>query len=176
MPYLIEDGEGKIHANDWAKGFLAATHLRFDVWAEIVNDEERSGPFVPMWALAYENSEEPITVKIVTPVGGQKRQEKPVIGCFLACSICFEFCTMGANSDSLCVPCCFCSNSVTTAASLWLSVVMPKSSLAPTAPPMSARDAWSTVDSTSSGAVRGTTLHKIGRFVAMLAGPLIEEP
>jgi hypothetical protein len=27
MPYLIEDGEGKIHANDWAKGFLAATHF-----------------------------------------------------------------------------------------------------------------------------------------------------
>jgi hypothetical protein len=102
MPYLIEDGEGKIHANDWAKGFLAATHLRFDVWAEIVNDEERSGPFVPMWALAYENSEEPITVKIVTPVGGQKRQEKPVIGCFLACSICFaDRSLIGASKSSI---------------------------------------------------------------------------
>jgi uncharacterized protein len=74
MPYLIEDGEGKIHANDWAKGFLAATHLRFDVWAEIVNDEERSGPFVPMWALAYENSDDPSLRPFKEPITVEKRE------------------------------------------------------------------------------------------------------
>jgi uncharacterized protein len=74
MPYLTEDEEGKIHGNDWAKSFLATTHLRFDVWAEIVNDEERSGPFVPIWALAYENSEDPSLRPFKAPITMEKRE------------------------------------------------------------------------------------------------------
>jgi uncharacterized protein len=61
MPYLIEDA-------------LVATHLRFDVWAEIVNDEERSGPFVPMWALAYENSDDPILRPFKESITVEKRE------------------------------------------------------------------------------------------------------
>jgi uncharacterized protein len=75
LPYLMEDEDGKIHGNDWAKGFLAATHLRFDAWAEIVNDEERSGPFVPVWALAYENSEDHSLRPFKEPITMEKREQ-----------------------------------------------------------------------------------------------------
>jgi uncharacterized protein len=75
LPYLIEDEDGKIHGNDWAKGFLAATHLRFDAWAEIVNDEKRSGPFVPVLALAYENSEDDNLRPFKEPITMEKREQ-----------------------------------------------------------------------------------------------------
>lgn len=29
LPYLLEDEDGKIHGNDWAKGFLAADPMGF---------------------------------------------------------------------------------------------------------------------------------------------------
>jgi uncharacterized protein len=57
MPYFTEDAEGVAGGNDWAKGFLEGTRVRHDLWLEIVNDEERGGPFVPIWALAYEHAE-----------------------------------------------------------------------------------------------------------------------
>jgi uncharacterized protein len=59
MPVLFADEEGIAHGNDWAKGFLKGTHLRHDTWREIINDENRSGPLVPIWALAYEHAEDP---------------------------------------------------------------------------------------------------------------------
>jgi uncharacterized protein len=59
MPYLAEDAEGNAYGNDWAKGFLIGTHLRHAPFARIANDEERGGPFVPIWSLAYEHAEDP---------------------------------------------------------------------------------------------------------------------
>ena len=75
MPYLIEDQEGKIHGNDWAKGFLAGTHVRFDEWVDLVNDEERSGPFVPIWALVYEHANDPSLRPFKEPISQEKREE-----------------------------------------------------------------------------------------------------
>jgi uncharacterized protein len=38
---------------------LIGTHLRHALFARIANDEERGGPFVPIWCLAYEHAEDP---------------------------------------------------------------------------------------------------------------------
>ena len=75
FPYLIEDEDGNVRAIDWANGFLAATHLRFEAWAEIVNDEKRSGPFVPIWALAHENAEDLGLRPFKEPVSTEKREQ-----------------------------------------------------------------------------------------------------
>jgi uncharacterized protein len=40
MPTLAESGEEIPAGNDWAQGFLAGSHLRHDLWSEIVNDEK----------------------------------------------------------------------------------------------------------------------------------------
>jgi uncharacterized protein len=59
MPYLEEDAEGNIKGNDWAKGFLEGTHLRHDVFEPIAANAEKGGPFIALWCLAYEHSEDP---------------------------------------------------------------------------------------------------------------------
>ena len=75
MPYLIEDEDGKIHGNDWAKGFLTGTHLRFDDWDEIVNDDERGGPFIPIMALAYEHADDPDLRPFNEAITEEKREQ-----------------------------------------------------------------------------------------------------
>lgn len=75
MPYLAEDEDGHVRGNDWAKGFLAGTHLRYDAWVDVVNDEERSGPFVPIWALAYEHADDPSPRPFDEPITHEKREE-----------------------------------------------------------------------------------------------------
>ncbi len=75
MPYLIEDDEGNVRGNDWAKGFLSGTQLQPDAWAGIVNDEERAGPFVPIWALFYEHSDDPALRPFKEPVTQEKREK-----------------------------------------------------------------------------------------------------
>ena len=75
MPYLLEDAEGVAHGNEWAKGFLEGTRFRYDAWQEIIHDEERSGPFVPIWALAYENAEDPSLRPYKEPLSVENRQQ-----------------------------------------------------------------------------------------------------
>ncbi len=57
MPCMAESGEELPAGNDWANGFLAGSHLRHDLWSEIVNDEKRATALIPIWALAYEHDE-----------------------------------------------------------------------------------------------------------------------
>lgn len=59
FPVLNVGEDGVAHANDWAKGFLAGVDLRHDAWRAVIDDEERAGPFVPIWALAYEHHPDP---------------------------------------------------------------------------------------------------------------------
>ncbi len=75
MPYLVEDDEGNVSGNDWAKGFLAGTQLQPDAWAGIINDEERAGPFVPIWALFYEHSDDPALRPFKEPITEEKRED-----------------------------------------------------------------------------------------------------
>jgi uncharacterized protein len=75
MPFLFADEEGVAHGNDWAKGFLKGTHLRHDTWREIITDENRSGPLVPIWALAYEHAEDPSLRPYKEPISVKRREQ-----------------------------------------------------------------------------------------------------
>jgi uncharacterized protein len=75
MPFLFVDEKGVAHGNDWAQGFLKGTHVHCDAWLEILNDEDRSGPFVPIWALAYEHAEDPSLRPYKEPMSVERREQ-----------------------------------------------------------------------------------------------------
>lgn len=75
LPFLLEDDEGIAHGNDWANGFLHGTHLRHGIWQEIVNDDERSGPFIPIWALAYEHAADLSMRPYENPIAPGQRED-----------------------------------------------------------------------------------------------------
>ena len=79
MPRLAEDEEGNVRGNDWANGFLKGTHLRFPIWQEVANNDAHGGdahggPFVPIWALAYEHADDPSIRPFEDPVGPERRE------------------------------------------------------------------------------------------------------
>jgi len=43
VPLLLFDEDGTAHGNDWAHGFMRGMGMRHDGWAELVNDEDRTG-------------------------------------------------------------------------------------------------------------------------------------
>ena len=59
LPLMIEDEEGNCQGNDWANGFLSGINLRYEIWSELINDEDHGGSMVPIWALAYEHHPDP---------------------------------------------------------------------------------------------------------------------
>ena len=75
LPLVLEDAEGRWRGNDWAQGFLAGTRLRHEIWAEIVNSEERGGSMVPIFALAHENDPDPALRPFAHPIDDDKREE-----------------------------------------------------------------------------------------------------
>lgn len=58
-----------------AKGFLVGTDLRRSIWRAVVADEFRAAPFVPIFALAYENHEDPEMRPYVHPIDPERREE-----------------------------------------------------------------------------------------------------
>jgi len=79
LPHLYEDEEGNVQGNHWAQGFLAGTNLRYEIWREIVEDEDDGGAMVPIWALAHEHHEDPEMRPYNEPLNSDRR-EKLVIG------------------------------------------------------------------------------------------------
>jgi len=75
MPVLAEDDTGKFKGNDWATGFLAGTRMRHSVWTPIVDDEERGGVFVALFALAYEHAEDPSLRPFSEPISPERRED-----------------------------------------------------------------------------------------------------
>ncbi len=75
MPCMAESGEELPAGNDWANGFLAGSHLRHDLWSEIVNDEKRATALIPIWALAYEHDEDPSMRPYDGPVSPEQREK-----------------------------------------------------------------------------------------------------
>lgn len=59
MPYLLEDDQGVARANDWATGFLKGTELHRGTWVDLLNNDEITSQMIPIFALKYENSEDP---------------------------------------------------------------------------------------------------------------------
>ena len=58
-PVLLEDDDGNLIAEEWAKGFLLGTHLRHEDWAQFTAfgsyDEGGSNPMLGVIVFAYEN-------------------------------------------------------------------------------------------------------------------------
>jgi uncharacterized protein len=73
VPLLLEDENGMDHGNDWAQGFVLGMHMRHDVWAELVNDDEHGGFLVPMMMLCHEHDEDPEMRP--EPISRAKREE-----------------------------------------------------------------------------------------------------
>lgn len=75
LSILDGDDIGMPKGNDWAQGFIKGTHLRFEPWRDIANDEARGGLFVPIWALAYENAEDPTLRPYAEPMSEERREQ-----------------------------------------------------------------------------------------------------
>lgn len=75
MPVLNVGEDGVARGNDWAKGFLAGVDLRQDAWRALIDDEERAGPFVPIWALAYEHHPDPAMRPYKEPITAERRED-----------------------------------------------------------------------------------------------------
>jgi uncharacterized protein len=74
FPLMIEDADGVALGNDWAKGFVTGTHLRGEIWAEVFEDEERGGPLVPIFALAYEDHPDQTMRPFEDPIDAEHRE------------------------------------------------------------------------------------------------------
>jgi uncharacterized protein len=55
LPPLLKDDNGLERGNDWAQGFIS---LRFDAWAELLNDQDQGGCMIPMLMLYHEHDED----------------------------------------------------------------------------------------------------------------------
>ncbi|PWF11867.1 preprotein translocase subunit SecA, partial (plasmid) [Xanthomonas citri pv. citri] len=51
LPVLLEDADGAVHGNDWARGFMRGIQLRPNSWQELIGSEEFGGPMLPIMIL-----------------------------------------------------------------------------------------------------------------------------
>jgi uncharacterized protein len=58
-PLQVANERGKACGNNWAIGFLCGVWMRRDLWWEILQDEDQSGSFVPIFALDHESDPDP---------------------------------------------------------------------------------------------------------------------
>jgi len=73
VPLLLEDKDGMVQGNDWARGFMHGTALRQDGWAELVKDEEHGGCLIPMMMLCHEHDPDPEMRP--EPISPEKRED-----------------------------------------------------------------------------------------------------
>ena len=73
--YLAEDDQGNVKGNDWATGFMTATQLCHDSWAEVFNNDDLAGPLIPIFALKYEHSEDLSMRPYKDPVTEEQREK-----------------------------------------------------------------------------------------------------
>lgn len=74
LPVLLADGDGATLGNNWANGFLRGMQLREPAWSAVVNDEERGGPFIPIFALACEHHPDPEMRPYAEPMTPERRE------------------------------------------------------------------------------------------------------
>ncbi|AYL27732.1 YecA family protein (plasmid) [Xanthomonas citri pv. citri] len=59
LPVLLEDADGAVHGNDWARGFMRGIQLRPNSWQELIGSEEFGGPMLPIMILTHEHDPDP---------------------------------------------------------------------------------------------------------------------
>ena len=75
LPLVQENEKGEYRGNDWANGFLSGTHMRFNIWSDLIHDDEHGGPMVVIMALAYENHPDSEMRPFKERVDDKKRDE-----------------------------------------------------------------------------------------------------
>lgn len=79
LPLVLENERGDYGGNDWTKGFITGTHLRHEIWSEVIQGEENSGPMLPIMALTYENHPDPNMRPFKESIDDEKRQELMIV-------------------------------------------------------------------------------------------------
>jgi uncharacterized protein len=74
LPLLLEDDEGKSYGNNWALGFLRGMDMRTESWREILDDEEKAGWLIPIFALAHEQDPDPELRPYRKPMTDEERE------------------------------------------------------------------------------------------------------
>ena len=59
LPILLEDENGVLLGNDWARGFMRGVEMCHGGWAELIADEEHGGCMVPVLMLYHEHDPDP---------------------------------------------------------------------------------------------------------------------
>lgn len=73
MPYLYQEEDGTMPANQWAGGFIEGMNMRHDAWNGLVSDEDHGGAIIPMMVLLHEHDPDPeLRPGPITP---EKRKE-----------------------------------------------------------------------------------------------------
>jgi uncharacterized protein len=75
MPLLLEDDEGKSYGNNWALGFLRGADMRKELWREILDNKDKAGWFVPIFALVHEDDPDPELRTYKEPVTDELREK-----------------------------------------------------------------------------------------------------
>lgn len=74
LPILLEDSDGNVHGNDWAKGFVTGMKLHQEDWSELSSDEENSGSLVTIMELAHKHDPDPKVRAYEEPVNEERRE------------------------------------------------------------------------------------------------------
>ncbi len=59
VPLLLEDDEGKVQGNNWARGFMRGVGLRDELWDELFDDKNKYEWIAPIITLNYEHHPDP---------------------------------------------------------------------------------------------------------------------
>jgi len=75
LPLLLEDESGITHGNGWTNGFLRGMAFGKEDWALLLEDEERGGSLVPIFALANEHNPDPELRSYHQPISAELREQ-----------------------------------------------------------------------------------------------------
>ena len=75
MPFLLEDDTGVAKGNYWALGFMKGTELNRALWADLFSHDVVASEMIPIFALRYENDENPDLRPYKDPISDDQRKE-----------------------------------------------------------------------------------------------------
>ena len=90
LPFLQENEDGIVCANDWAWGFMRGVEMRHDAWVELFNDEEHAGPLIPILVLFHEHDPDPEMRPYEEPMSAERREEL-IVGVAAAVTILYRY-------------------------------------------------------------------------------------
>ena len=81
LPLLLEDENGAEHGNDWARGFIRGSRLRYYGWAKLLVDDDHGRCIIPTLMLYHEHNEDPaMRPRPIGPEQGEEVIESMALG------------------------------------------------------------------------------------------------